>query len=228
MTDQHPRDVKSYVKRPGRMTPAQQRALDTLLPELGLPEPDAKLDPADVFGRSAPLLVEIGFGNGDSLVDIAAAQPDWNVLGIEVHEPGIGHCLLMAERAGLQHFRVSQYDAVAVLTHQLPRASVTRLNLYFPDPWPKKRHHKRRLVQPKFLELVDRVLAPEGALHIATDWENYAEQIDAVLSADARLRCAVRREHSGERPYERPQTKFERRGLKLGHRIWDWCWQRAG
>ena len=150
------------------------------------------------------------------------------MLGIEVHEPGIGHCLLMAERAELQHFRVSQYDAVAVLTRQLPRVSVSRLNLYFPDPWPKKRHHKRRLVQPKFLDLVDRVLAPDGALHMATDWQNYAEQIDAVLSAAARFRCAVRREHSGDRPYERPQTKFERRGLKLGHRIWDWCWQRAG
>jgi tRNA (guanine-N7-)-methyltransferase len=228
VSDHRPRDVRSYVKRPGRLTPAQKRALDELGPKYLVPYTPELLDPAALFGRDAPLMVEIGFGNGDSLVDIAAAAPGWNVLGIEVHEPGIGHCLLMAERAGLAHFRVSRHDAMEVLSQQLPRGSIDRLNLYFPDPWPKKRHHKRRLVQPKFLDLVDRALAPGGALHIATDWENYAEQIDTVLSADGRFACAVRREHSGDRPLERPQTKFERRGLKLGHRIWDWCWRRVG
>ena len=227
MSEQRQRDVRSYVKRPGRLTPAQKRALDQLGPAFLLPPPDAAIDPAAVFGRDAPLMVEIGFGNGDSLVALAAAAPDWNVLGIEVHEPGVGHCLLEADRAGLGHFRVSQHDAVAVLSRQLPRASVSRLNLYFPDPWPKKRHHKRRIVQPKFLDLVDRVLGADGTLHIATDWADYAHHIDETLSADGRFTCDVRREHAGDRPLQRPPTKFERRGLRLGHRIWDWRWRRA-
>ena len=222
------RRIRSFVKRPGRLTPAQRRALDELGPRFLLPWSPERIEPATLFGRDAPLMVEIGFGNGDSLVALARELPEYNVLGIEVHEPGIGHCLLMAERAGLAHFRVSQHDATEVLLQQLPAHCVARLNLYFPDPWPKKRHHKRRIVQPPFLDIAERALTGDGTLHIATDWADYAEQIDRVVSADGRFSCEVRREHGGDRPLERPATKFERRGLKLGHRIVDWRWRRTG
>lgn len=224
---EHHREIKSFVRRPGRMTPAQREALVTLSPRYLVEFAPQALDLAECFGREAPLLVEIGFGNGDSLVELAAATPACNVLGIEVHEPGVGHCMLMADKAGLTHFRIIAHDAIEVLREQLPPRSVARLNLYFPDPWPKKRHHKRRILTPKFLDLVDRVLEDTGSLHIATDWANYAEQIDETMAADARFGCAQRLEHDGDQPLERPATKFERRGLRLGHRIVDWKYRRA-
>ena len=225
MNDKH-REIKSFVQRPGRLTPAQRSALTDLAPRYVIPFEPAPCDASDWFGRKAPLLMEIGFGNGDSLVELANLMPDWNVLGIEVHEPGVGHCLLMADKHELAHFRIIRHDAIEVMREQLRAASVTRLNLYFPDPWPKKRHHKRRILAPKFLDLAMRVLCDDGTLHIATDWAPYAEHIDEVMAAEERWACLQRVHHDGSQPLERPGTKFERRGLNLGHSIVDWKFAR--
>ena len=222
----HHRTIRSFVRRAGRITPSQQRAFDTLWPVLGVDHDTGILDIEGLFGRSAPLILEIGFGNGETLVEQAVAHPDWDFLGIEVHEPGIGHCMLKAEEAGISNLRIIHHDAIEVLSHQIPPGSLARLNLYFPDPWPKKRHHKRRIVAPRFLELVADRLAAGGTLNVATDWANYAEHIDEVLSRSDRFACVERREHDGEQPLDRPQTKFERRGLRRGHRIWDWCFEK--
>ena len=167
-------------------------------------------------------VLEIGFGNGETLVQQAAEHPEFDFLGIEVHEPGVGHCLLKARDAGVDNLRLIRHDAVEVLDTMIPAGTLSRVNLYFPDPWPKKRHHKRRIVQPAFLELCASRLAPGGALHIATDWANYAEHIDEQIAATPHFECAERREHDGDAPLDRPTTKFERRGLRRQHRIWDW------
>jgi tRNA (guanine-N7-)-methyltransferase len=222
-TTTHKRTIRSFVRRAGRITASQQRAFETLWPVHGVEYRPEFLDFGQLFGRSAPLVLEIGFGNGDTLVEQAAANPDWDFVGIEVHEPGIGHCLLKAAEAGITNLRLINHDAIDVLTHQVPPGSLSRLNLYFPDPWPKKRHHKRRIIAPAFLALVADRLAESGTLNIATDWANYAEHIDEALSRSERFLCIERREHDGEQPLDRPQTKFERRGLKRGHRICDWC-----
>jgi tRNA (guanine-N7-)-methyltransferase len=221
-SNSHKRTIRSFVRRAGRITPSQQRAFDTLWPVYGLEYAPRPLDFVAIFGRSAPVVLEIGFGNGETLVEQAAAAPTSGFLGIEVHEPGIGHCMLRADGAGVENLRVMNHDAIEVLTHQVPAGSLARLNLYFPDPWPKKRHHKRRIVAPLFLELVADRLVAGGALHVATDWANYAEHIDEVLDQSELFSCAERREHDGEAPLDRPQTKFERRGLRKGHRIVDW------
>ena len=225
-TNEHKRTIRSFVRRAGRITPSQQRAFETLWPVYGLEYDSALMDFGQRFGRSAPVVLEIGFGNGETLVEQAAANPDRSFLGIEVHEPGIGHCMLKADDAGITNLRLINHDAIEVLTHQVPPASLARLNLYFPDPWPKKRHHKRRIVTRPFLELVADRLTADGTLNIATDWANYAEHIDEVLSHSDRFSCAETREHDGERPLDRPQTKFERRGLRKGHRIYDWCFEK--
>lgn len=149
-------------------------------------------------------------------------MPDHDFLGVEVHEPGIGHCLIRMREAGVKNMRFIAHDAVEVLEHMVPAGSLARINLYFPDPWPKKRHHKRRIVTPRFLDLCADALAAGGSVNIATDWENYAEHIDLTFEDCERFRLAERREHDGNRPLDRPQTKFERRGLRHGHRIWDW------
>ena len=224
----HKRTIRSFVRRAGRITQSQQRALDELWPRYGLDYAEEPLDFGTVFGRSAPVVVEIGFGNGETFVAQAAANTDRDYLGIEVHEPGIGHCLLKVQEAGIDNVRLIAHDAIEVLGRQVPPCSVTRFNLYFPDPWPKKRHHKRRIVQDAFVELVAERLVSGGTLNIATDWANYAEQIDEVLARCDRFRCIERREHDGEAPLDRPQTKFERRGLRKGHRIVDWAFERLG
>jgi tRNA (guanine-N7-)-methyltransferase len=221
------RAIRSFVRRAGRITPSQQRALRELWPAVGIGFAESPLDLEAAFGRRAPVVLEIGFGNGDTLVEQARETPEWNFLGIEVHEPGVGHCLLKAEEAGLRNLRIINHDAIEVLTHQLPPRSLSRVNLYFPDPWPKKRHHKRRIVQAAFLDLVADALEPGGTLHIATDWANYAEHIDDTLDAHPAFHCSERREHAGDRALERPQTKFERRGLRHGHRIVDWRFVRV-
>ncbi len=223
----HRRAVRSFVKRAGRLTASQQKALASLWPAWGIEYSDSALDLDAVFGRSAPRVLEIGFGNGDSLVDMAAGNPDTDFLGVEVHEPGVGHCLIRIGEAGASNLRLIMHDAIDVLEHQLGRATLDRVNLYFPDPWPKKRHHKRRIVSPAFLALVASRLKPGGHLHIATDWENYAEHIDETLATAPGFMLEERREHDGTRPLDRPATKFEARGLKLGHRIWDWRFRRA-
>ncbi len=216
------RPIRSFVRRAGRMTTSQQRALDELWPIYGIDYTTTALDLDKAFGRGAARVLEIGFGNGESLVQQAAANPETDYLGIEVHEPGVGHCLLQARDAGISNLKLIVHDAIEVLATQIPTASLNRINLYFPDPWPKKRHHKRRIVQPAFLRLCADRLAEGGTLHIATDWENYAEHIDEALAAAGEFACAERREHGGEAPLDRPRTKFERRGLRHGHRIWDW------
>ena len=215
------------MRRAGRITASQQRALDELWATYGIDHDDQLLDLHALFGRSAPVVLEIGFGNGETLVEQAAADPGTNFIGIEVHEPGVGHCLLIAAEAGVDNLRVVMHDAIEVLRNQVPRRSLARVNLYFPDPWPKKRHHKRRIVQDAFVELIADRLANGGTLNIATDWANYAEHIDEVLSRSDHFTLRERCEHDGEAPLDRPQTKFERRGLRKGHRICDWCFERS-
>ncbi|NQV87872.1 MAG: tRNA (guanosine(46)-N7)-methyltransferase TrmB [Woeseiaceae bacterium] len=224
---QHRRPIRSFVRRTGRLTPPQLKALQDLWPKFGLEYSDTPLNFEAIFGGSAPTVLEIGFGNGETLVQQAAENPGANYLGIEVHEPGVGHCLLKARDAGIDNLRLLMHDAIDVLTHQIPTASLSRVNLYFPDPWPKKRHHKRRIVQDRFLDTIADCLGDGGTLNIATDWADYSEHIDEVFSRSERFSCTERREHLGESPLDRPQTKFERRGLKRGYQICDWCFTRC-
>ena len=223
----HKRTIRSFVRRTGRLTPSQRKALEELWPALGIDYGVDLLNLDEIFGRCAALVLEIGFGNGETLVQQAAENQDRDYIGIEVHEPGVGHCLLKARDAGINNLRLISHDAIDVLTHQVPPESLSRINLYFPDPWPKKRHHKRRIVQAEFLNLIANRLVAGGTLNIATDWAAYAEQIDEVFSRSDRFTCTERREHDGEQPLDRPKTKFERRGLKKGHRIFDWCFTRS-
>jgi len=220
------RAIRSFVRRTGRLTPGQQKAFERLWPRYGVEAGDRVLDARQVFGRHAPLVLEIGFGNGESLVEMAASHPGWDFVGIEVHTPGIGHAMLAAEKSNLSNLRLVCGDALEILRQQIPDGALSRLNLYFPDPWPKARHHKRRLLQDAFLDLAADKLQSGGTLHIATDWANYAEHIDETMTSRGDFELAERREHGGERPLDRPTTKFERRGLKLGHRIWDWVYKR--
>lgn len=211
------------MRRTGRITPAQGRALDELWPLFGIEYAADLLNLDEVFGRAAERILEIGFGNGESLVQEAAARPEIDFLGVEVHEPGIGHCLIAAHDRGLTNLRIIKHDAVEVLQQQLPDGALERINLYFPDPWPKKRHHKRRLVQAAFLRLAASKLAAGGTLQIATDWENYAEHIDELIAGSPEFTLAERHVHDDESAApDRQTTKFERRGLRQGHNIWDW------
>jgi tRNA (guanine-N7-)-methyltransferase len=217
--------VRSYVLRAGRITRAQRRALDELLPLWGLPFSDEKLDLDAVFGRQAPRVMEIGFGDGGNLIEIAAASPGVDFIGVEVHPPGIGHCLLGIESRSLTNVRVIAHDAVEVLDTQFGPDSLDEVLLYFPDPWPKKRHHKRRIVQAAFVAKVADRLKPGGAFRLATDWEPYAEWMREVLAAEPRLSSAA-----PEGPFleasARGITRFEARGRRLGHGVFDLCYQR--
>jgi tRNA (guanine-N7-)-methyltransferase len=203
------RGVRSYVLRQGRTTPAQQRALDELFATYGIPYRQALLEP-----RSRPLILEIGSGMGETTAAMAKARPDADFIAIEVHGPGVGSLLNRIEAEGLANLRVIRHDAVEVLERMIPDASLAAIHLFFPDPWPKKRHHKRRLVQPAFAALAARKLASGGYLHAATDWPEYAAQIDAVLGAEPNFARAVE-------PKARPPTKFEQRGVRLGHEVRD-------
>jgi tRNA (guanine-N7-)-methyltransferase len=217
--DRPHRPVRSYVLRGGRMGSGQQRALAELAPRFVLPYRPQPIDPAALFGRRAPLVVEIGFGMGAATAAIATALPGTDFLGIEVHEAGVGALLKRIGDAGLANLRIVQHDAVEVLRDMIAPGSLAGVNIFFPDPWPKKRHHKRRLIQPGFVALVASRLAPGGALHCATDWQPYAEQMLEVLSAEPTLRNAAA--GYAPRPAHRPLTKFEQRGLDLGHGVWD-------
>ncbi len=214
-----PRGIKSYVLRAGRMGSGQVRALAELAPRYVLPYSATALDAAAVFGRHAPLVVEIGFGMGQATAQIAAARPQDNFLGIEVHEPGVGALLQRIDEQQLTHLRIVQHDAVDVLQHMIVPSSLTAVHVFFPDPWPKKRHWKRRLIQPPFVSLLASRLAPGGTLLCATDWQPYAEQMLEVLSAEPLL--ANTADGYAARPAYRPLTKFENRGLALGHGVWD-------
>ena len=220
------RTIRSFVRRAGRMTESQRKALDGLWPKYGLEYADTPLDFTALFGRDAKRTLEIGFGNGDTLVQQTSEHPDTDFIGIEVHEPGIGHCLIAARHAGVENLRLIARDAIEVLQQQVAANALDRIILYFPDPWPKKRHHKRRIVQPPFLDLCADRLKPGASLHVATDWANYAEHIDTVTSTSTRFETVERREHDGDQPLDRPRTKFEQRGLRKGHRIWDWRFER--
>lgn len=217
--------IRSFVLRAGRIGPGQQRALDTLGPRFVLPMRAQPLDLPATFGRLAPVVLEIGFGMGDATAQIAAALPGTNFLGIEVHAPGVGALLKRIGELDLSNLRLIQHDAVEVLQQMIAPAALAGVHLYFPDPWHKKRHHKRRLIQPGFVALLASRLAPGGYLHCATDWQPYAEQMLEVLSADSLLvnTCAG----YAPRPPWRPLTKFETRGLKLGHGVWDLVFRRA-
>jgi len=211
--------VRSYVLRQGRISAAQTRALETLHGRYGVAFRDAPLDARALFGRSAPLVVEVGSGMGETTARIAAEHPDTDYVAIEVHAPGVGSLLKLAEEHGLANLRVIRHDALEVLQHMIPDASLAGLHLFFPDPWPKKRHHKRRLIQPAFVALLATRMKPGAYLHAATDWEDYAAQMLEVLRAEATLVNTA--PGFAERPATRPETKFEQRGLKLGHRVWD-------
>jgi tRNA (guanine-N7-)-methyltransferase len=215
-----PPRIRSFALRESRMTRAQQRALTKLWGRFGIEPGNVLLSTAELFGRHAPLVVEIGFGDGESLAVMANADPEMNYLGIEVHRPGIGHLLLRAEELGLTHLRVMRADAVEVLERQLPDKSIDRIQIFFPDPWHKARHHKRRLIQKGFVTLLARKLKPAGQLHIATDCEDYALSILALLNAtpgwvDVDPDCRF-----ASRP-TRLLTKFEQRSQRLGHKVWD-------
>ena len=227
MTDtEHPRAIRSFVTRAGRITEAQVRALEVLWPKYGVEFSAGALDCDALFARHAPRTVEIGFGNGENLAKMAAAHPERDYLGIEVHRPGVGRLLLALEETHLTNVRVICHDAVEVLRGQIPQQSLDEVVILFPDPWPKKRHHKRRLVQGAFIELVTDRLRPEGVLRMATDWQPYAEEMLAVLTANPRLRNLAADGTYIPRPTERAATRFEKRGERLGHDVWDLAFNR--
>ena len=222
----HPRSIRSFVMRAGRTTEGQAKALSELGPRFVLPYAAQPLDFPGVFGRTAPVVFEIGFGMGDATAKIAEALPDTDFIGCEVHEPGVGSLLKQIGERGLNNLRIVQHDAVEVLEHMIRPGSLAGVHIYFPDPWHKKRHHKRRLIQPPFVADLVRHLAPGGYIHCATDWEPYAQQMLEVLSADPDLVNTA--EGFAEKPAYRPLTKFENRGLRLGHGVWDLVFRKRG
>lgn len=217
----HPHPIRSFVTRSGRITAAQERALQELWPKYGVELGPASLDLEALFGRRARHVAEIGFGNGDNLLALAASRPDEDFLGIEVHRPGVGRLLLQLEERRIGNVRVVCHDAVEVLERCLGATCLDEILILFPDPWPKKRHHKRRLIQPPFVALLAERLRVGGVLRLATDWEPYAVQMLATLSAEPRLRNVAAESGFVPRPAERSPTRFERRGERLGHQVWD-------
>lgn len=221
------RPIRSYVLRTGRMTPGQQKAYDSGWQYWGLEYQPCALDIDASFGRSGPRVLEIGFGMGQSLVAMAAAAPDCNFIGIEVHKPGVGKLLHSMQELEVANIRVYCHDAVEVLRDCIPPDSLDTIQVFFPDPWHKKRHHKRRLIQPPLVELMTTRLKPEGVLHLATDWEHYARQMMEVLEATPHLGNMHGENAYAPRPEHRPLTKFEQRGERLGHGVWDLMFRRS-
>ena len=217
--------IRSFVLRQGRMSDAQHRFLDEMMPKVGVQYRPEPIDLADVFGRKAPQIVEIGFGMGHATAEIAQARPGDDFLGIEVHAPGVGSLCKLIDEGGITNLRIVQHDAVEVLRDMIPEGSLAGVHIYFPDPWPKKRHHKRRLVQGPFVKLIASRLAPGSYLHCATDWEEYAQQMLEVLGAEPLL--ANTADGYAPKPDYRPLTKFENRGIKLGHGVWDLVFKRV-
>ena len=220
----HHRAIRSFVVRAGRMGTGQMRALEELGPRYVLPWSDQRLDPQTTWGRVAPLVLEIGFGMGGATAEIAARQPEVDFLGVEVHTPGVGALLKLIDERGLENLRIVQHDAVEVLDQMIAPDSLAGIHIFFPDPWHKKKHNKRRLIQSAFVARLVTRLAPGGYLHCATDWQPYAEQMLEVLSAEPALENTA--DGYAPRPDYRPLTKFENRGLKLGHGVWDLVFRR--
>ena len=216
--------IRSFVLRQGRVSPAQQRACDTLLPRFGIPYTAQPLDLTQTFGRDAPKILEIGFGMGDSTATIALAHPENDYLALEVHTPGVGNLLKLIDAQQIGNIRIIQHDAVEVLRDMLADNVLDGVHIFFPDPWHKTRHNKRRLIQAPFVAQLVSKLKPDGYVHVATDWQDYAEQVLAVLSAEPLLQNTA--ENYAPRPAYRPLTKFELRGIRLGHGVWDLVFQR--
>ena len=221
MNELRDRPIRSFVVRAGRMTAGQTRALEECWPRFGVEFEQSPLSLDSVFGRSAPRTVEIGFGNGEHLAALARAHPERDYLGIEVHPPGVGHLLMLVANDGLTNVRASRHDAVEVLREQIAPGSLDEVLVLFPDPWHKKRHHKRRLIQPPFVELIASRLKPGGVFRLATDWENYAQQMLEVIGASASFTNLSPTGDWMPRPEERAPTRFEKRGARLGHGVWD-------
>jgi len=217
--------IRSFVHRRGHITQGQREALEQLLEKWSITYAPQRLDLAAPFGRQAPTILEIGFGMGETTQKIALARPNDNFIGVEVFNAGVGAMLRRIEESSLENLRIIQHDAVEVVRDMIPPNSLAGVHVYFPDPWPKKRHHKRRLLQPAFVSLLASRIAPGGYLHCATDWQDYAEQMLEVLSGETQLRNTVT--DYAPRPEYRPQTKFETRGLRLGHGVWDLIFQRV-
>lgn len=223
------RPIRSFVLRQGRLTVGQQRAFDSLWPRFGIDYDGQPIDFSALFGNDNPVFLEIGFGNGESLASMAQEHPEHNYLGIEVHGPGVGHLLIRIESLGLENIRILRHDAIEVLKHCITTNSLQGLFLFFPDPWHKKRHHKRRILNPDFVTELGRVIRPGGFFHAATDWEDYALQMMAVLSAaDTLFENSAGAGQYTPRPDYRPLTKFEQRGHRLGHGVWDLIFIRRG
>ncbi len=220
--------IRSFVTRAGRLSIAQARAIELLGPRFLLPFDKHPLHFQQVFDRDAPTILEIGFGMGETSAKIATAMPEKNFIGVEVHTPGIGSLLKLIDEKNLHNMRLIQHDAVEVLTHMIPPASLAGAHVFFPDPWHKARHHKRRLIQEPLVSLLASRLAPRAYLHCATDWQEYAEQMLAVLSAEPTLENSAIDNAYAERPNYRPVTKFENRGLRLGHGVWDLVFRKRG
>lgn len=220
--------IRSFVRREGRLTSGQAHALSKLWPRYGLPAQGPAITPATLFGRVAPCILEVGFGNGEALLEQAQSHPEEDYLGIEVYRPGMGRLLRRADEAGIANLRVFEADAFDIMGKRLAPACLDRVNVFFPDPWPKKRHHKRRLIRPEFVTLAARVLKPGGELWLATDWENYAEHMLEVMRTAPGFHNLASGDGFHPRPARRPVTKFERRGHNLGHAVRDLCFRRNG
>ncbi len=219
------RHIRSFVLRQGRVSTAQQRAIDTLLPRFSIPYHAHPIDLTEAFGRAAPIILEIGFGMGDSTAAIAQAHPENDYLALEVHTPGVGNLLKLIDAQQLTNIRIMQHDAVEVLRDMIKDCALDGVHIFFPDPWHKARHNKRRLIQAPFIAQLVQKLKPGGYIHVATDWQDYAEQVLAVLSAEPLLHNTAT--DYAPRPSYRPLTKFEQRGLRLGHGVWDLIFTRA-
>lgn len=225
--NKHHRSVRTFVIRAGRMTPAQEKALAEQWPLYGLSIEDGPLNFAECFGREAPTVLEIGFGMGDSLLAMAKAAPETNFIGVEVHRPGVGRLLNNIHKEGLTNLRVYQEDALEVLRQCIADNSLDTLQLFFPDPWPKKKHHKRRMVQPEIAQQIRPKLKIGGCFHMATDWQPYAEHMMEVMSAAEGYRNRAGEGEYSPQPESRPDTKFQRRGENLGHGVWDLVFDRV-
>lgn len=223
----HQRKIRSYVRREGRFTPAQKLAYESLWPVYGLDVTSEKWDLSRLFGRQSDVFLELGFGDGRVLKMLSARHPENDYLGIEVHRPGVGRVMRELEEQGLRNVRVASEDGMEVLQRNIPEQSLAGILIFFPDPWHKKKHKKRRMIQPEFVHAAAQRLQQGGILHLATDWEDYAQQMLEVLSAEPLLKNTSVENTYVERPQSRPLTKYEQRGLRLGHGVWDLVFQRV-